>query len=302
MRLEQLQYFADVAKTGSINFTAQNLYATQQSINTSLKRLEEEVGYPLLHRSTAGVSLTPYGRLFLGYAVDTLDNYDQVLQQMSTTLDNNESINEGSFSIITASVLCDVAFPDILNTFHNTFPKVKLKITKIDNESLIQQFEEGTYDLGFLTASEEYIENLLTIWKPLCLESHLLLNDRLVACLKANSFYSEKKELTHEEFSQNQFSIYGTIPSALFREQVYVNALHVSDDAAFHKKLMLNNLCITLMPEFAYHHLFKSKKFLSISINNTSPIQHVMIKRRDTKNELTDCFTKMVLQTIQKFY
>lgn len=300
MRLEQLQYFVDVAGTGSINSTAQNVFATQQSINVALKRLEEEVGCKLLERSTSGVILTDQGQLFLAYALETIEGYGTVLKQMQTMNDENCTFEEeGQLNIIMASVLCDVIFPEILHGFHQKHPKVKLKITKIASETLLEQFGEGAYDLGFLTTNEGYAQGILEELGE-DLESQELLEDRLMVCLKANSLFADKKKLTHQEFGQLPYSIYSTIPAKLFKEKSYNNAIHISDDAEFHKKLISQNLCATLMPEFAYINLFKGKKFIALPIENTLPIKHIAIQKKVSVNKLNDDFIKAVRQYIQK--
>ena len=66
--LQQLKYFIEVAKIGSINQAAEILYITQPSLSKSIKDIEIEVGLPLLQRSSKGISLTAEGTEFLGYA------------------------------------------------------------------------------------------------------------------------------------------------------------------------------------------------------------------------------------------
>ena len=84
MRLVQLKYFMEVAQSGSINHTAQKLFATQQTVNAALKRLEDEVGYPLLERSSAGVTLTKHGEIFLPFAKKTMEQYAEVCQALES--------------------------------------------------------------------------------------------------------------------------------------------------------------------------------------------------------------------------
>ena len=64
MRIEQLQYFAEVVRTGSISSAAKNLFVSQQGISDSIKNLESEVEFPLLTRNKRGVSLTKNGEVF----------------------------------------------------------------------------------------------------------------------------------------------------------------------------------------------------------------------------------------------
>lgn len=51
MRIEQLEYFVDVAKTHSLNISAERLFVTQPTISEAIHKLEEELGSDLLLRS-----------------------------------------------------------------------------------------------------------------------------------------------------------------------------------------------------------------------------------------------------------
>ena len=75
MHIDQLTYFVHVVETGSINATAQKYFMTQQAINASLKKLENEVGSPLLVRNYKGIKLTPQGHIFLYYAKNILQQH-----------------------------------------------------------------------------------------------------------------------------------------------------------------------------------------------------------------------------------
>ncbi|WP_127793751.1 LysR family transcriptional regulator [Agromyces sp. LHK192] len=66
--LQQLHYFIEVAAEGSISAAADVLYVAQPTMSAAMKDLETRVGRALLTRSARGVSLTPDGAEFLGYA------------------------------------------------------------------------------------------------------------------------------------------------------------------------------------------------------------------------------------------
>lgn len=65
MELKQLQYFRAVAKQNSISRAAEALYITQPALSRCIKRLEKEIGTPLIERMSTGVKLTPAGEAFL---------------------------------------------------------------------------------------------------------------------------------------------------------------------------------------------------------------------------------------------
>lgn len=57
-----LNYFLEVSETGNISRAAERLGLSQPSLTLAIRRLERDVGAPLLTRSRKGVSLTPAGR------------------------------------------------------------------------------------------------------------------------------------------------------------------------------------------------------------------------------------------------
>ena len=102
MHIDQLTYFVHVVDTGSINATAQKYFMTQQAINASLKKLESEVGSPLLNRNYKGIELTPQGRVFLYYAQNILQQYNEALTQLEQ-FNANETNIVGALSVFSSS-------------------------------------------------------------------------------------------------------------------------------------------------------------------------------------------------------
>lgn len=300
MRLEQLRYFIDVADTGSINSTAKKFFATQQSINAALKRLEEDIGYTLLERSTSGVRLTKEGKIFLEYAVQTVEGYHNVLDRLAKLDNVSDTVMEGELHIASASVLGDIAFPKILNGFRNNYPQVNIKIAKVPNEDVISLIRQEKFDLGLLTANFRYVQRAMERCEAL--EGKTILEDQLVVCMKSTSRFSGQKELDQQIMSELTFSIYSYIVSQKYKKATYNNAMHVSDDAEFHKRLIEQDLCVTLMPKFAYEYLFKSKRFTSAFIKGTKTISHCYIMKKNKKNKLLTTFIDYVEEYIRNNY
>ena len=73
MELRQLEYFREIADTGSINEAARRLNMSQPPLSYQIRQLEEELHVRLFERSRKGVALTEAGRLLYGRAVNLLD-------------------------------------------------------------------------------------------------------------------------------------------------------------------------------------------------------------------------------------
>ena len=59
LELRHLRYFAAVAGAGTFTRAAEQMFIAQPTLSQQIRRLEEIVGAPLLHRRRDGVRLWP---------------------------------------------------------------------------------------------------------------------------------------------------------------------------------------------------------------------------------------------------
>lgn len=86
MRTEQLHYFREAARHGSINAAAEKLHMSQQGLNASLKMLEKDLGYELFTTSRYGITLTPQGEIVLAYADKMLAGFHSMQNALSSSI------------------------------------------------------------------------------------------------------------------------------------------------------------------------------------------------------------------------
>ena len=72
MELRHLRHFVALAEEGHFGRAAERVFVVQQALSNSIKNLEDEVGVPLVRRTTRRVQLTPAGEAFLMGARETL--------------------------------------------------------------------------------------------------------------------------------------------------------------------------------------------------------------------------------------
>lgn len=65
MNLNSFIYAIEIERCGSINRAAQNLYISQSNLSSTIKTLEDELGYKIFNRTSKGIAPTPEGYLFL---------------------------------------------------------------------------------------------------------------------------------------------------------------------------------------------------------------------------------------------
>ena len=61
MNTEQMKYLIEVSQHNSMTAASEKLFMTSQALSIAIKKMEDELGFPLLNRSYKGVSLTEDG-------------------------------------------------------------------------------------------------------------------------------------------------------------------------------------------------------------------------------------------------
>src|SRR5690349_1114604 len=81
LELRHLRYFVALADAGSFTHAAEQLFIAQPTLSQQIRRLEETVGTPLLHRCREGLRLTAAGSVLLEESRNVLSLVDHGLSQ-----------------------------------------------------------------------------------------------------------------------------------------------------------------------------------------------------------------------------
>src|SRR6266487_7067229 len=81
MELRHLRYFVAVADAGTFTHAAERMFIAQPTLSQQIRRLEEMVGTPLLHRRREGVRPTDAGAVFLEESRTVLSLIDHGVSQ-----------------------------------------------------------------------------------------------------------------------------------------------------------------------------------------------------------------------------
>ena len=81
LELRHLRYFAALADAGSFTKAAEQMYIAQPTLSQQIRRLEQIMGTPLLHRRRDGLALTAAGRVLLDASRNVLSRIDHELSR-----------------------------------------------------------------------------------------------------------------------------------------------------------------------------------------------------------------------------
>lgn len=82
MNFQNIEYFLAVVEYRNFTKAAQSLYISQQSLSENIRRLEEEIGTPLLNRGRT-LTLTPAGECFVSGGRKILNTQDKMLREIA---------------------------------------------------------------------------------------------------------------------------------------------------------------------------------------------------------------------------
>ena len=94
MNIAYLKYAIEIAKTGSINKAAENLFIAQPNLSRAIKELEASLGVEIFERTSKGMVLTADGEKLIQYSKNALSQFDEI-ENMFT----KDKIDTQAFSI-----------------------------------------------------------------------------------------------------------------------------------------------------------------------------------------------------------
>lgn len=219
MTFQQLMYVAEIAKCGSFNKAAQNLYLSQSSISSGIKELEEELKIKIFQRSNRGVELTVEGKEFLSYANALLEQKQQI-----------ESMYQGT--AVKPTVYFSVAsqrYPFAVDAFirllsKNSNQRFSYKIKETGMYAVIDDVYNGYAEVGVIFTSnltDKFIRRLLDS-KNIEFQEIQSIVPRVF--MRQNHPLSCKKELTTEDLNGWVFMSFEQDPgvSLVFSEEVHL--------------------------------------------------------------------------------
>ncbi|MFJ8459138.1 LysR family transcriptional regulator [Lysinibacillus xylanilyticus] len=242
MDFKQLQYF--IAVTDQMNFSkaAEKLHISQPSLSNAIKKLEHEVGSPLLERNTRNLQLTEAGELLYERAKVILKNMEVLKIEM------DEVIVHGT-SEITIGAMESIKhwLPKVITEYKKGYPQIMIHLVDILGSKRVKKSLKS-YKTHLIITNQ--------IMNDEELEVKNLYEERLVAVLPLNHPLAEKDKLTIGDLSDEPFII-GTegfqtrrdILDAFDKAEKNINIQFEIERFETAVSLVRENLGITILPE-----------------------------------------------------
>ncbi|AWN23543.1 LysR family transcriptional regulator [Deinococcus irradiatisoli] len=206
MELRHLRHFVALAEEEHFGRAAERVFVVQQALSNSIKNLEDEVGVPLVLRTTRRVQLTPAGREFLAAARATLEQADQVIERARRAA-------RGEVGRLTLGFVSGLAFgglPEVVRTFRELYPNVSVALQELTAQEQEAGLRAGQLDIGLM---------LLPVRDP-AFASEALWRQELVGALPSSHPLTSRERLTVADFAQEAFVFFPRHIRATYYDQV----------------------------------------------------------------------------------
>ncbi len=124
MNLRQLQYFLAIADEGSFTRAATRLLVAQPSLSQQIKRLEQELGGPLLERLPTGVRLTAAGQAFVTEARAAVTHAERARRNVRSAL----GLEAGTLEVATVTSVAFGVLPPAFELWHERYPATTIAL------------------------------------------------------------------------------------------------------------------------------------------------------------------------------
>lgn len=161
MDMRQLKYFVQIVESGSLSKASRQLFIAQPALSQQMARLEDEVGKPLLVRSSRGVKPTDNGEALYHHARFVLRQLDQAV-----SVARHEHANvSGRVSLgMAPTTVCALGLPFIKHLLAK-YPGIVVNVIEAMSGHLEHMTRLGELDLAILfnptAALDMSVESLL---------------------------------------------------------------------------------------------------------------------------------------------
>lgn len=191
--IQQMEAIISLVEEGSFSRAAKRMLLTQPALTKNIKNAEDCLGVRLANRSSAGISLTPEGKIIYDYARRVVKLRNEAREKV-IALSKNAG---GNIYLGASTIPANYILPHALSSFRKTNPDIRIHIKTADSEAAMDMVLDNEVEIGCI--GKKPLNNKLAaepLWK-----------DRLVLVVPKLHPWRKKKSITLPELLNEPFVI-----------------------------------------------------------------------------------------------
>ena len=219
MTLTQLRYVVAVAGERSMNEAAKKLFISQPSLSAAVRELESEIGIEIFRRTGRGITLTPEGEEFIGYARQVTEQ----CQLIETKYVQKENVRRKFGVSMQHYTFAVNAFVEMVKQFG--MEKYEFAVRETKTYEVIEDVKNFKSEIGVLYINEFNSKVLNKLFADYDLEFQEILRCSIYVYLWKGHPLAGRQEITMEELEDYPCLSFeqGNYNSFYFAEEVLSN-------------------------------------------------------------------------------
>ena len=278
MTFEQLSYFIAIVENDTFFDAACEMNISQSSLSKQIMKLEKELDLTLFDRTTRSATLTQAGEFFYNEAKQLIENYKLTLE----IIQNFKSLHEIKLHIAVLPIQTQYNLNALFNSFRKENPDIKLQITEVEDDRLIEGISKNEYDL--IIARE-------TMFDKSQFKTYQLAKDELIAAISSEHKLSQRDKLTFDDIKNENFilmnpytSIYQLCINKLKENNIDANIIRTARTESIIGSVAINE-GISLLPKSNFE-VFHQKNINTISLEPQIALSVVLAKHKKTASNI----------------
>lgn len=167
MNIRKYEAYVRAVELGSLSKAAEQLGYTQSGMSHMMQSLEEEVGFPLMVRTSTGILPNSEGELLLPIIRQLLNTNESLEQHIAKI----KGADTGRIRIAAYPSVATYWLPEIIRDFQKDYPNVEIQITEMGSGAIEEIMANRQAELCIYAGGEGKDFE----WLPLCRDRMLVL-------------------------------------------------------------------------------------------------------------------------------
>jgi len=173
-RLKCIRTFVQISRCASLAAAAEELGISRSLAGEHLRQLEEHLGVRLVTRTSRQMALTRMGEEYLAQSLTIL----KTVAEADARITQLQMDPEGPVKVMASMAFATYGLGPIIIDFSRRNPAISINLQIVDRSFYIEEFIDGSYDLGISTHSvkdTDLISTKLTdvTWAPCATPAYL---------------------------------------------------------------------------------------------------------------------------------
>ena len=285
MRMEYLRYLLEISRHHSISIAAQTLYLSQTALSSTVRRIEDELGFHIFNRTHSGVEITPEGEEALALIRVILSKYEEI-----QSLDKLDSTSAPAVLLLSPTISEALSLP-LSQMFLERLPEGNLEFRIALGDEIGSQIINSKCNIGVTYYSRDHFLEYCTLASKYLVEVTVLCKDRLYLLVRNGHPLAERPQISVNELTNLNFAILPHFNySVTYSKYLGIgNCCTTFPSVALLRQAVLQNNMVTLLSGYAIYHG---------SAENDGQLKAIPLMDAAGKNEIIMCLLHRDKQSI----